>query len=108
MSHVAREFFERKHSVSVFGYKSSLRPPKDSPLYGKLTFSPDGYFFYHKKNALKLLEFKCSLTRRIVIGVIPSHYLDQIQIGFHLSNINKAVYVDSCFRMCSWSQLNDE
>ena len=100
-------YFKKKHSGSVFGYKSSLRPPIDSPLYGKLIFSPDGYFFDHKKNALKLLELKCTHTRRIVRGVVPSHYLDQIQTGLHLSNINKAVYVDSCFRMCSWRQLND-
>ena len=104
---LAREFFERKHSVSVFGYKSSITPHPDSPLSGKLSFSPDGFFFEHKQNALKLLEFKCPHTRRIVRGVVPDQYLDQIQTGLLLSNINKTVCVDSCFRMCSWGQLND-
>ena len=103
---LAREFFERKYSVSVFGYKSSITPHPDNPLSRKLSFSPDGFFFDHKQNALKLLELKCPYTRRIVRGAVSGQYLDQIQTDLHLSNLNKAVHVDSCFRMCSWGQLN--
>ena len=77
--HLAREIFERKHSVSVFEYKSSVRPPIDSPLCGKLAFSSDGYFYDDIQNVLKLLEFKCLYTRRIARGIVPNHYLDQIQ-----------------------------
>ena len=74
-------------------------------MYGKLTFSPDGYLFDNKIGALRLIEFKCPHTRQIVRGSVPEHYLGQIQTGLHLSELNKAVYVDSCFRICSRIEL---
>ena len=94
---LAREFFKRKHSVSIFGYDSYLRLPRDNPLYGKLTFSPDGYFLDHQKGTLKLVEFKCPCTRRIVRNAVPPHYIDQIQTGLHLIKMSKAIF--ACFRM---------
>ena len=75
-------------------------------MSGKLSFSPDGFFFDYKQNALDLLEFKSPYRRRIVRGAILGHYSDQIQTGLHLSNLDKAVYVDYFFRMCSLGQLN--
>ena len=105
LNHLHESFLKKKYSVSIFGYNSSLKLSIDSPLYGKLTFSPDGYFFDNKRGALRLIEFKYTHTRQIVTGSVPEHYLDQIQTGLHLSELNKAVYVDSCFRICSWIQL---
>ena len=103
---LAREFFERKHSVSVFGYKSSITPHPDSPLSGKLSFSPDGFFFDHKQNALKLkvqvATHKANRKRRRSRPIFRPNSNRLL-----LSDINKTVYVDFCFKMCSWGQLND-
>ena len=41
---IARKYFEKKHSVSVFGRTLSLNLAENDPLFGKVTCSPDGYF----------------------------------------------------------------
>ena len=105
LNHLQESSLKKKCSVYIFGYNSSLKLPIDSPLYGKLTFSLDGYFFDNEKGDLILIEFKCPHTRQIVRGSVPEHYLDQVQTGLHLSELNKAVCVDSCLRICSWIQL---
>ena len=58
---IARKYFEKKHSVSVFGHTVSLNLAENDPLFGKITFSPDGYFL-NSDNELVLLEFKCPFS----------------------------------------------
>ena len=103
---IIRRYFEEKYSVKVFGDTMSLNLAKDHPLYGKVTCSPDGYFSY-KDELIALLEFKCPYKRKIAVYQIPKQYTDQIQTGLALSGegVNKGLFVDSCFRMCSFKQL---
>ena len=103
---IVRGYFEQKHSVKVFGHMMSLNLAKDHPLYGKVTCSPDGYFSC-KDGPIALLEFKCPYKRKIVVNKPPRQYADQIQTGLALSgkSVNKGLYVDACFRMCSFKQL---
>ena len=56
---------------------------------------------------LVLLEFKCSFKREIAKNRNPSYYSDQIQTGLALSgeSVNKGLFVDSCFRICSLRQI---
>ena len=58
---IARKYFEKKHSVSVFGHTASLNLAENDQLFGKITFSPDGYFL-NSDNELVLLEFKCPFS----------------------------------------------
>ena len=103
---IVRRYFEEKYSVKVFGHTMSLNLAKDHPLYSKVTCSPDGYFSC-KDESIALLEFKCPYKRKIAVYQIPRQYADQIQTGLALSgeSVNKGLYVDACFRMCSFKQL---
>ena len=94
---LARDFFEKKYSATSFGYKSSLNLPPGDPMHGKLTVSPDGFFYDHKQEEVKLVEFKCPCTRKIVRRTVPAKYADQLQTGLLISNLQKAVFVDCCF-----------
>ena len=84
----------------------SLNLEKDHPLYGKVTCSPDGYFSCND-GSIALLEFKCPYKRKIVVNKPPKQYADQIQTGLAFSgkSVNKGLFVDACFRMCSFVQL---
>ena len=103
---IARKYFERKHSVSVFGHSLSLNLSENDPLFGKITCSPDGYFL-NSNNELVLLEFKCPFKREIAKNCIPSYYRDQIQTGLALSGeiVKKGLFFDNCFRICSLNQI---
>ena len=103
---IVRRYFEQKHSVKVFGHTVSLNLAKDHPLYGKVTCSPDGHFSY-KGKPIVLLVFKCPFKRKIAGNQIPRQYIDQMQTGLALSgeSVNKGLFVDACFRMCSLKQL---
>ena len=59
---IARKYFEKKHSVSVFGHTVSLNNAENDPLFGKVTCIADGYFL-NSANELVLLEFKCPFKR---------------------------------------------
>ena len=98
--------FKQKHSVSVFGHSLSLHLAENDPLFGKVTCSPDGYFL-NSDNELVLLEFKCPFKREIANNRIPSQYSDQIQTGPALSgeSVNKGLFVDNYFRICSLKQI---
>ena len=98
---IARKYFEKKHSVSVFGHTLSLNLSENDPLFGKVTCSPDGYFL-NSDNELVLLEFKCPFKREIARKSIPSYYRNQIQTGLVL---NKGLFVDNQFRICSLQQI---
>ena len=95
---IARKYFEKKHSVQVFGYSVSLDLAKDHPLYKNVTCSPDGL---NKDNSTVLLEFKCPFKRKITMYQIPHHYRQQIQTGLAFSgpDVNKGLFVDTYFRM---------
>ena len=101
-----RRYFEQKHSVSVFGHSISLNLARWHPLFRKVTCSPDGYFL-NEDNSLVLLEFKFPFKRKIAVNRIPNHYRDQIQTGlaFNGESVNKGLYVNAYFRMCSLKQL---
>ena len=103
---IARKYFEKKHSVSVFGHTLSLKLAENDPLFGKVTCSLDGYFL-NSDNELVLLEFKCPFKREIAKNRIPSQYSDQIQTCLALSgeSVNKGLFVDSYFRICSLEQI---
>ena len=103
---IARKYFEKKHSVSVFGHTVSLNLAENVPLFGKITCRPDGYFL-NSDNELVLLEFKCPFKREIAKNRIPSYYSDQIQTGLALSgeSVNKGLFVDNYFRICSLKQI---
>ena len=85
-------YFEQKHSVSAFGHSISLNLASRHPLFRKVTCSPDGYFLN---------------KRKIAINRIRNHYRDQIQTGlaFRGESVNKGLYVNAYFRMCSLKQL---
>ena len=104
---LVRRYFEQKHSVSVFGHSISLfYLASSNPLFRKVTCSPDGYFL-NVDNSLVLLEFKCPFKRKIAVNRIPTYYGDQIQTGlaFIGESVNKGLFVDAYFRMCSLKQL---
>ena len=103
---IARKYFEKKHFVSVFDHTLSLNLSENDPLFGKITCSPDGYFL-NLDNELVLLEFKCPFKREIAKKNIPSYYRDQIQTGLALSgeSVNKGLFVDYQFRICSLKQI---
>ena len=103
---IARKYFEKKHSVSVFGHTLSLSLSENGPLFGKVTCSPDGYFL-NSDNELVLLEFKCPFKREIARKRIPSYYREQIQTGLALSgeSVNKGLFVDNQFRICSLQKI---
>ena len=71
-----------------------------------MTCSPDGYFL-NKDNSIVLLEFKCPFKRKIAMHRIPHHYTRQIQTGLAFSGqkVNKGLFVDTYFRMCTLKQL---
>ena len=102
---LAREYFKRKNSVSVFGFESSLRFPLDHPLRGKVTFSPDGFFYNQATKQQNLVEFKCPYTRDYNKTKPERRHEDQIQTGLHISGLTRGVYVDNCFRLCTIDQL---
>ena len=58
-------------------------------------------------NELVLLEFKCPFKREIAKKRIPLQYSDQIQTGLALSgeSVNKGLFVDNYFRICSLKQI---
>ena len=103
---IARKYFEKKHSASVFGHSVTLNLAKGHPLYKKVTCSPDGYFL-SKDGSIVLLEFKCPFKRKITTHRIPHHYTRQIQTGLAFSGekVNKRLFVDAYFRMCTLKQL---
>ena len=103
---IARKYFKKKHSVSVFGHSLSLNLAENDPLFGKITCSPDGYFL-NSDNELVLLEFKCPFKREISKNCIPSYYRDQIQTGLALSgeSVKKGLFIDNQFRICSFQQI---
>ena len=102
----ARKYFEKKHSVSVFGHSLSLNVKENDSLFGKITCSPDGYFL-NSDNEPVLLEFKCPFKREIAKNCIPSYYRDQIQTGLALSgeSVKKVLFIDNCFRIFSFNQI---
>ena len=99
----ARSYIEWKHNTQVFGHTISLNLPLGHPLYGKVTCSPDGYFQALDKS-LVLVEIKCPFNRKLAVNKIPALYRDQVQTGLALSGdlVTKGLYVDCCFRMCSF------
>ena len=103
---IARKYFEKKHFVSVFSHTVSLNLSENDPLLGKITCSPDDYFL-NSDNELVLLKFKCPFKREIAKNRIPSYYSDQIQTGLALSgeSVNKGLFVDNYFRICSLKQI---
>ena len=103
---IARKYFEKKHSVSVFGQMVSLNLAENDPLFGKITCSPDGYFL-NSDNELVLLEFKCPFKREFAKNHIPSYYSDQIQTGLALSgeSVKKGLFVDNYLRICSLKEI---
>ena len=103
---IDRKYFEKKHSVSVFGHSLSLNLAEKNPLFGKVTCSPDGYCL-NSDNELVLLEFKCPFKRDLAKNCIPSYYRDQIQTGLALSgdSVNMGLFVDNQFRICSLQQI---
>ena len=53
-------YIERVMNERVFGYNKSINLPNGDPLYGKLTYSPDGYIAT-RQGEIALLEFQKSI-----------------------------------------------
>ena len=66
-----------------------------------------GRLLFEFRQRTGLLEFKCPFKREIAINRIPSQYSDQIQTGLALSgeSVNKGLFVDNYFRICSLKQI---
>ena len=73
---------ETGHSGSSFG----LLVNPDYPLIGG---SPDGI-----TACGRLIEVKCPVTREVVLGDVPGHYIDQIQMLLHITQLNVADYIE--------------
>lgn len=80
-------------------------------------YSPDGigavnlrYYDYEHEKALNnyfyiLFEFKAPFCR-IPSGIIPREYMPQVQSGLSvLKNADKALFVNSLYRLCSLTQI---
>lgn len=81
MEPIACEMFEQKYNLKV--YELGLIPHPDHPWLGG---SPDGLT---ENNCL--LEIKCPLRRRIERGVVPDHYMAQLQVCMEIMD------VESCY-----------
>jgi len=61
----------------------------DHEEHDEIAASPDGV----TTNGI-LLEIKCPLRRRIVQGVIPKHYIPQLQTLMEIMNLDRAHFID--------------
>ena len=95
-----------KRSTLLVFLASLFKPCKGPPTLSKSDMQPDGYFI-NKDNLITLLEFKCPFKRKIAMYRIPHHYSQQVQAGlaFSSGHVNKAVFVDTYFRICTLNQL---
>lgn len=41
-----------------------------------------------------VIEVKCPLSRKIVMGEIPSHYISQIKMNMEICNLDKGVFIE--------------
>jgi hypothetical protein len=75
------------------------------------TYSMDGIgVVYHKdikKHLITLFEFKCVYSRPIIQGECPESYQPQVLSGMSdLVIPERAVFIESMFRVCAFSDLN--
>jgi putative phage-type endonuclease len=89
MEPIACEMFEQKYNLKVF--ELGLIPHEKYPWLGG---SPDGLT---ENNCL--LEIKCPLRRRIERGVVPDHYMGQLQVCMEVMD------VESCY-FCQYAPFD--
>ena len=93
---------ERDYKTKVWEF-GSIPGIKDGEFCIQ-TYSPDGLFIFEDK--IVLMEIKSPYNRE-PNGQIPSHYLDQIQIGLHTVKIaDYALFFDALFRVSTIEDLN--
>lgn len=71
---------------------------------GEISIDPD---IQTDKFAPVLVEIKCPLSRELTRNMnVPKHYMPQIQTGMHcIDLVHASVFIDNCFRMCSYRDL---
>ena len=80
----ARILYEQRHGEVV--HELGLCP---HPEYNWLGGSPDGV-----TESGKLIEIKCPPLRQIVPGVIPEHYLPQVQMCLEILDLEEADFIE--------------
>ena len=80
----ARILYEQRHGEVV--HELGLCP---HPEYNWLGGSPDGV-----TESGKLIEIKCPPLRQIVLGVIPEHYLPQVQMCLEILDLEEADFIE--------------
>lgn len=67
------------------------------PDYPWLGASPDGV-----TKSGKLIEIKCPMTRTIVPGEVPHHYMPQVQVCLEVCNLEEAVFIQYKPESITW------
>lgn len=79
----ARILYEQRHGEVV--HEIGLVP---HPKYNWLGGSPDGV-----SESGKLVEIKCPPQRKIVPGVVPDHYMPQLQLCMEILDLDEADFI---------------
>ena len=80
----ARILYEQRHGEVV--HEIGLCP---HPLYNWLGGSPDGV-----TSSGKLVEIKCPPQRAIIPGVVPEHYMPQLQMCMEILDLEEADFIE--------------
>lgn len=84
MESIAIERYQREsgHTVDSFGLLVN-------PKYAWIGGSPDGI-----TRCGRLIEVKCPVVREIIPGEVPAHYMDQIQMLLHITELKVADFIE--------------
>lgn len=83
---IAIERYSKLRNKKVLPFGLLIHP--DYPWLGG---SPDGI----TTDGI-LLEVKCPLTRKIVMGEVPEHYLSQVLLNLEICNLELAHFIEYC------------
>lgn len=104
----AREIYEQRSGEKVieFGCLSYHEVHgADAPAkYALLAGSPDGV----TQDTAKLIEIKCPVKRVIVPGVVPEHYMDQIQGLMFIFGLKVTVFIQFKPAECRLDGVNED
>lgn len=79
-----------QNEVGLVSYEEIHGPNEDMKF---LAGSADGIASCGEEEPI-LLEFKCPYRRKIIPGVIPAHYVAQVQLNLLIYNLSKADFVE--------------
>lgn len=81
---IAIAYYEEQTGKKVVSFGSI-----QDKIYEWLACSPDGI----TEDGI-LIEIKCPISRKIIPGEIPAHYLPQVQFSLHVLGLQKAHFVE--------------